>query len=77
MTVQDVLDIFTAETNYVANSMISKSFDDKGCVFVWLCHNHDTNSSAFRREIFIATSTTGDLFGRTVIEYVEVAEPRS
>jgi len=74
MTVQEALDTFTCETNYVTNSIISKSYDDNGCTYKWLHKNKD--SSAFRREVFIATTGTGAVLGRTVIEFVEIGEAR-
>ena len=75
MTVQDVLDAYTGEANYIANSMIVKSFDDNGATYKWLCKNSN-GAGAFRREIFIATSTTGTLEDRTVTTHVEISDPR-
>ena len=74
MTVQEVLNIYLAEDNYVDGSMINKSFDDEGCVYKWLSSNNA--NSAFRREIFIHTSTTGTLEDRIVINYIEIADAR-
>jgi len=74
MTVQEVLDLYMAEENYVDGSIINKSFDDEGCVYKWLSSN--TAQTAFRREVFIHTSTTGTLENRTVINYVEIADAK-
>lgn len=73
MTVQDVIDTYMAEANYVCGSMINKSYDDNGCAWKWLCHNE---SGAFRREVFMCTSTTGTLEERTVTEHVEVNDAK-
>ena len=70
MTVKNVIDSYKADTNYVINSMILKSYDDYGCTYKWLCTN-DTNI-AFRREVFIATEGTGTLEDRTVLKYVDI-----
>jgi len=76
MTVQDILDEHTGEANYIVNSMIVKSFDDNGCTFKYLCQNSG-GAGAFRREIFIATSTSGiPIEERTVITHVEISEPQ-
>lgn len=74
MTVQEVLDIYTADDLYVENSMVNKSYDDTGCVFVFLWHNR--GNTAYRRELFIATTGTGDLEDRTATNYVEINEAR-
>ena len=74
MTVQDVLDIYEAEENYVVQSIINKSYEDLGCTYKWLCKN--TGGGAFRREIFISTTGTGTLVERTVIEYTEISEAK-
>jgi len=73
MIVQEVIDIFKAETNYVGKSMINKSFNDEGCTFKWLAKN---GISALRREVFISTVVDPevDLLNRTVIEYVEIGD---
>ena len=69
MTIQDVLDLYEAEENYVGNSMINKSFDDNGATYKWLSLN---DNGAFRREVFMCTSTTGTLEERVVDKYVEI-----
>jgi len=70
MIVQDVIDVYTAEGNYISNSMVKKSSDNLGCTFKWICRMGNT---AFRREVFIATSTTeDDVTQRTVTEHIEV-----
>ena len=75
MTVQDVLDEIEAYDNYVTNSLINKSFDDRGCTYIWLAKNAQT--SAFRQEMFIATSNSiSPLEDRTVITYVTIGEAR-
>jgi len=74
MTIKELLDEFREQDNYVENSMINKSFDDKGCTFKWLVK---TNNKGFRREIFISTSNiTDNLEDRTVSTYLEVTDPR-
>jgi len=73
MTVQDVLDLYIAEDNYVENSMINKSSNDEGCTYKWLFKN--TSGSGFRREIFISIeeAVSGEtLEDRTVISYIEI-----
>jgi len=74
MTVQDVLDLYMAEENYVEGSIINKSFDDEGCTYKWLSSN--SAKTAFRREVFIHTSTTGTLEDRTVVNYREIADAK-
>lgn len=73
MIVSDVLNGIKADTNYVINSLIVKSFNDDGCTFKWLTAT--TGNSAIRKEIFIATSNvTENLEDRTVITAVEIGE---
>ena len=74
MTVQDILDIYINEDNYIPNSLLNKSYDDYGCTYKWLCKQDNT---AFRREIFIATEGTGTLEDRTVITYIEIKEVKN
>lgn len=70
MTVKDVLDIYRLEDNYVQNSMLNQSYNDLGCTYKWFSRN---TKSAFRRELFIATSTTEeDIEDRTILEYIEI-----
>lgn len=73
MTVQDVLDIYEAEDSYVSNSMVNKSYDDNGCTYKWLAR---AGSKAFRREVFMCTTGTGTLTGRTAVEYIEIDEAK-
>ena len=73
MIVQDVLDLYMAEDNYVEHSMINKSFNDEGCVYKWIDKN--TTGNGFRREVFISIeeAVSGEtLEDRTVISYIEV-----
>ena len=72
MTVQDVLDLYEAEENYIPHSMIIKSFDDVGCTYKLLIRNKGI--SAMRKEIFMATTTTGTLEERLVETYVEIGD---
>ena len=74
MTVQDVLDDYMAEDRYVGSSMINKSYNDYGCTYKWLFRKKLGVADAFRREIFISTTGTGDVPGRTVVEHVEIME---
>lgn len=73
MTVQEVLDIFQSEDTYVGKSMVNKSYDDNGCTYKWLAKQ---GTKAFRREVFICTTGTGELTGRTAVEYVEINEAK-
>lgn len=74
MTVQDILDAYIAEASYVTHSMINKSYDDLGCAYKWLCQNA---GGAFRREVFIATTTTEEAVeDRTVDTYVEINDAK-
>jgi len=70
MTVSDMLDNLKEETQYVVNSMILKSYDDNGCTYKYL--SEYKTDHAVRKEVFMATTGTGDLEGRTVTEWVYV-----
>ena len=71
MTVNDVVTIIKAETNYVANSLVLKSYDETGCTYKFLGMVNATYAK--RRQFFIATSTTEqNITTRTVTAYVEV-----
>ena len=54
MTVQEVLNIYLAEDNYVDGSMINKSFDDEGCVYKWLSSNNANSVSILNTSLNIA-----------------------
>ncbi len=71
MIVSELLATITADANYVANSLVLKSFDDVGATYKWLFRN-PTGTAAYRREIFIATSGASDLEARTVVDNIEV-----
>ena len=71
MIVSEILDTIKAGNDYVVNSLINKSFDDLGATYKWL---ERMREKAARREIFISTTGTGTLEGRTVIEFLELDE---
>ena len=70
MIVQNILDIYKAEENYIINSMIVRSYDETGCVFQWLSKNN--NNLAAIRKVFIGTTGTEILEERNAIIYVEI-----
>ena len=76
MTVQDILNLYMTDDNYIVNSMIVKSSNSIGCTYKWLysspCCNNTEIKNAFRRELYIATEPGEILEERTVITSVEV-----
>ena len=70
MIVQNILDIYKAEENYIINSMIVRSYDEIGCVFQWLSKNN--NNLAAIRKVFIGTTGTEILEERNAIIYIEI-----
>lgn len=71
MLVSELLTTIAAEEGYTTGSLILKSSNDAGCTYKWLTKRPDGKSS-FRRELFIATSGTGDIETRTVVDSIEV-----
>ena len=70
MTVAELVASLETTDGYVTNSMLLKSFDDRGATYKYL-FEYKTDL-AIRKEIFIATTGTGDLDDRTVTKWVYI-----
>ena len=73
MIVKDKLDEIKAEEGYISGSLIVKSSDDNGVTYKWLCRYNTNNNFAYRREIFINTTTTEEnIEDRTIGLSIEI-----
>ncbi len=73
MKVSDLLISIAENSDYVANSLLLKSSDNKGCSYKWLIKAGDI---AYRKQIFIALDPEEselELLDKTVINYIEVS----
>ena len=77
MTIQDKIDAIEAGTDYVPNSLVVKSFDERGCTFKWLEKNiYDT---ADRKQNFIELNPDEkdkSLPLRTAVNEIMISEPQ-
>ena len=75
-TIQDKIDAIEALSDYVANSLFLKSFDECGVVFKWLKDKGD--GTADRQQKFFGTDTDDKekpIPQRTVVSDVYVNNP--
>lgn len=75
VTVQTKMDEIENGTNYVSNSLIIKSHDDRGMILKWL---EQSNGVAERKERFIELDEEESnmaLESRTAINDIEVEPP--
>lgn len=74
MTVREKLEIIEAESGYVINSLILKSYDDYGGTWKWL--QKSVQGFGYRREIFLAFEGSGDIMDKTILDEIEILPAR-
>ena len=79
-TIQDKIDTIEEADNYIAQSLIIKSYDNRGLTVKWLEENADpTDGTANRKERYFGTALTDQALNplkRAVETETNVNDPR-
>jgi len=78
-TIQDKINTIEDGADYVPNSLIIKSHDNKGCVLKWLESNQ--SGTGDRKERFVEldeteATTVLRLFNKTAVSDIDVNDPQ-